>query len=506
MINYIYYFLVFNSFEKVGPLHMSKSLFFINRNKLWIILIAFFLVSVLYFNIKSYFYTCISATDFSIYQEAIYKMANFESLNPYVIVRDIKIFNDHFDPIIILAAPVVRLFSYHPTSLLFFQMFWVVLSLILIYRFKRADSSDGEIIFSLLLLIFSRGLVGGLVFPIHPVTWSVFALLWLLVSIYRKRDNSVIVASIFLLSFKEIYCFSVLSLSFYYLLKKNKKVFLWLSIPAISYIYFLFCLRADLLGPVHPYSKRVLDPLFAALFAFLIDRIRHFDYKELIELHYAIILPLILLIRVEVRKVGLSQHNLLPTLFLLLPLYGVHGLSNIFFNWNGVPFSVIWCGLFIFSSLPKIALEKKSLGVLILIFFITSSSKHYAKAVKLAYFERSKTCEISASKLASITSVREHLNKEGGRIAILSTTGFIPWSLKPNRDIYLAGSYSVERHNYDFLVMERNHTGFISPYSDARIEEIISKCTTGVIQSDQYVFFAHGPFERECLEGFRQFQ
>jgi hypothetical protein len=44
---------------------------------------------------------CHHATDFSIYQEAIYKIAAFGDFNPFLYVRNVNIFNDHFDPIIL---------------------------------------------------------------------------------------------------------------------------------------------------------------------------------------------------------------------------------------------------------------------------------------------------------------------------------------------------------------------------------------------------------------------
>ena len=55
---------------------------------------------IIFVNIKGILLNCFHATDFGIYQQAIYDIAYNLDPNPFVSVRNIKIFNDHFDPII----------------------------------------------------------------------------------------------------------------------------------------------------------------------------------------------------------------------------------------------------------------------------------------------------------------------------------------------------------------------------------------------------------------------
>ena len=99
-----------------------------------LVVFAVLLLVLLASNIVGIIFNCIHATDFSIYQQGIYQIAKNLDLNPYVTNRGLHIFSDHFDPIIFLAAPWVKVFNYHPISLVLFEFGIFLLFLFLLFR------------------------------------------------------------------------------------------------------------------------------------------------------------------------------------------------------------------------------------------------------------------------------------------------------------------------------------------------------------------------------------
>ena len=51
---------------------------------------------------------CFNNYDLGIYAQAL-KLISFENINPYLSTRDVRIFNDHFDPVLLIFAPFAEL-------------------------------------------------------------------------------------------------------------------------------------------------------------------------------------------------------------------------------------------------------------------------------------------------------------------------------------------------------------------------------------------------------------
>ncbi len=114
---------------------------------------------------------CIHASDFAIYQQAIFDIASGLSFNPYLSIRDLHIFNDHFDPVLILASPFAWIFNYSPVGLLIFEMLWFC-GLLSFAWIKSTHMRPSARLSLVLCILFAKGLLSGLTFPIHPSTWA----------------------------------------------------------------------------------------------------------------------------------------------------------------------------------------------------------------------------------------------------------------------------------------------------------------------------------------------
>lgn len=295
----------------------------VDLNKYQKSIIAFFVIFALsiltFINIKGIWLNCFHATDFGIYQQAIYEIASTFDPNPYLTVRNIKIFNDHFDPIIYLAVPFVRLTNYSPISLILFELFWLLG--VFIYVYKKSETTSQWVLFSLLIIL-SKGVMTGFGFPIHPTTWSMLPAFVLAVKILEDDERWILFLSLSLMLFKEAFAFGIVGLAGYYLISKRLRMFFLLFLPALSNIVFVYFLRPYLMGDISSYAGMVLGGGVVAIFKKLLD----VDYKAFFKVFYPFFIPLFLIFRQKLKhKDWLSRE--LGILFYITPLF-FNSLAN----------------------------------------------------------------------------------------------------------------------------------------------------------------------------------
>jgi hypothetical protein len=184
---------------------------------------------------------CFHATDFSIYQQAIFDINFFDNLNPYLTIRNIKIFNDHFDPIIYLATLSTLIFGKNVSTLITFEFLWPLLTIFFIYKIP-SDSKENNLKF-ILLFIFSKGIFTALQFPIHPSTWSCFPLFLLLSEVEKKKLITTFLSVVFLFIFREVFPFAAIFLALALYFDGKKKNGLLILLISILWIVFVYKLR-----------------------------------------------------------------------------------------------------------------------------------------------------------------------------------------------------------------------------------------------------------------------
>jgi hypothetical protein len=212
------------------------------KNKYIYLSIALLAFIPLLSNIVKLAFNCLHATDFSIYQEAIYRIADFKSLNPYVYVRDLHIFSDHFDPVIFLTLPFVWLTNFSPYSLLVFEYLFFIGLLFFVFKLNK-EKDPSVLVFALILVIFNRPILEGIGYPIHPTTWTILPGFLLFYFYQKSNDLGLILTAFAFCFFKEIFPASILGLSIFLLLKKRFKISLFLLSFSIAITYFNFVIR-----------------------------------------------------------------------------------------------------------------------------------------------------------------------------------------------------------------------------------------------------------------------
>lgn len=444
-------------------------------------------------------HNCIGATDFSIYQQAIYQIAENFDLNPFITIRNVKIFNDHFDPIIIALAPFVRLFNYHPSTLIFAE--WVSFYGLLVYisLFENKLCMNKRLILSFILL-FEKGVLTALNYPIHPTTWSIVPLYFLTRSIVIDNEKQTIGWSVLLIFFKESFCFPVLLLGMTKVfLKKNRLGISLMSVGLLSLI-FNFFFRSILLGDLVSYGSDLLkgyiqNPIES--FTYLFQELK---YKELIKLF----LPSFVLFGFVIRKERLHWKRWLPMAAIVLPLFGIQFLANKFYFHYSAQLVLPLIVFAIFAISSEFKYEKWHI-VFLLAFVLTGMGRYSKNARSLTKVQKEE-CLLADKNQLAIKEMNSRVRKEiGSSKTILTTAGVPPMLIKPNMQVFQAGYYSEKRESFDYLLIQKNQTGNTSPYSPQLIEKLLLKCENGgvedIIQHDDFFFFAKNPLP-SCLKGF----
>lgn len=115
---------------------------------------------------------CAEHYDFGIYVQAIARFS-LREFNPWLSARGVHVFNDHFDPILLVAA-VFRVFApAHIAGLLTEHLFVLGALVPVLWLWRRGDLGGLEATTLGAVLLFSVGTIDAVLFPIHPTTWTI---------------------------------------------------------------------------------------------------------------------------------------------------------------------------------------------------------------------------------------------------------------------------------------------------------------------------------------------
>jgi len=441
---------------------------------------------ILLVNSKGILLNCFHVMDFGIYQQAIYEIVGSFDLNPYLTVRDIKIFNDHVDPVLFLAAPFVWVSNFHPVSLIIFEFLWFLL----LFGYVWKKDENGYWPYFFLLIIFSKGMLTGIGYPIHPTTWSLLPAFALGRSIIRDERKTIVLLSLFLIFFKESFAFAVFGLSGYYLLKKEFKMFGTLMLISISSMIFTFKLRPLLLGPVYPHANTVLSGFPWSL----INKLISVDVKAFLKVFYPFFIPLFFIIQNKIRRKEWLPREL-GVLFYIFPLFLIQWLADkIHFQYALLIVSPLLALIF-YSTEREAWLSNRKVRIATLLFFVASSMGTHTKNVRAAFDPKNKSCSFAESRVESIKEVNKFFADKKG--PIMSTGGAIPRFLKPGMKVYQAGLFRQKLDSYNYMLIEKPGTGNHYPYTNEQISRAIKICQNEEkIIDDEWFLLIKNPSEK----------
>lgn len=469
-------------------------------------LILVTLVSLLaYFGWFGVSYNCFN-TDFGIYFQAISNIAAGLSSNPYITIRGVHIFNDHFDPIIFLAAPIVRVFNYSPYAMITFEFMWFLAlgALILKNLFQQRVSLPVTLAI-LTCFVFSKGLLAGFMFPIHPTVWSCVALFLVVGQIKPDPDWKLPAATFFLMLFKELYPFCLIGLSFYLLLNRQyRHVIFQLIIAGIFFFLNYVWMRTD--SASVQYEGGFLSILLHPI-DFLTSWFKSFHYGEWFKVFY----PFIPVFYFWLRPLGKNWRDWISSsqigiICFLFPVLLMHLLTNKIYLHYGAPFVAALLAVLVSPLvLNEIKKSKKAL-VLITILFITSGFKQHESIVRTVFRNKNAHCKKSPEKWKAKQELMNQIHALPANAKILTTGEVIPSLVAPGRKIYQINGYSKIQESYDYLLLQQSPNEEVFGVPSSTIQQIKSNCREQLQDKvdNKHFYLGEGPIQSQCLEGLLQ--
>ncbi len=427
--------------------------------------------------------------DFGVYHNAIIEIGTKKNWNPYIGFRDVKIFSDHVDPIIIPFALLSPFFDYSYAWSLSIEVLFYLFFLALIFgQIKNLSLID----FSLLLLLvtFNRGIVSAIGYQIHPSTWSLVPMLYVLWAIRKNDIKHILISTIILNTFKEIFpfCGFFLGLS-YFIFQKERKWGGVLMIIHLAFLLFNFKYRSYFFGPSYSH----FPDIFTAY--------QHFNVKDFLKICYPSVFLLFYCTKGLLRDKKVSE--LCHILSIYLPLLGIHILAGKSYYHYGVFIGAPILIYFVILKdryIKEMPLKAKYMTLVLILLAGMGRFTKPLKAIKnhIASWDQK---EKNRDNLKDLQKLIIQESDNNSYPHIMGTPGLITTLMKPGAYYYQYGDYSKIQEHFDYLIFGKTRNSNIYPLTVEQSLKIIDQCRPFVqellFENDDY-FFAKGPFPKSC--------
>lgn len=438
--------------------------------------------------------------DYGIYQQALFELSLFQRFNPYISLRDVLIFNDHFDPILIVVAPIARFLSWAPWTGAFIEICFISGTLFFLLGLIRSYSLTSRL-FLISLLLFSRPLIEAVIFPLHPSTWALLPTTFLILGLYHQRTTTIICSAFVLCLFKEIYPFALCGLALYYGARKKNTLAICLGGISSSFLIFEFFLRHHLLGTTVNYSLQHSRPLLEnpleSLTLFL-STLFSFSF-------FLSVFPIIALLGYLAPKLCTLERKFLYAVgFYTAPLLMIHLLAGYLHHHYALIITApLYLSLFF---LKGFAVQSSSLSsgkfILIALLMLSCSLPLVPKLYEGLQVPLLRYGTYQPQVREEWSKALIHFDQWYDRDQKVYATGSAAIKLlAPQMKIYHHAN-SAPQDEYELLILERDTSLFTTwPLSNEQIETIIKRCRPYASSdySGQFFYIARGSFPQDCI-------
>ncbi len=199
----------------------------------------------------------IAADDFSNYDLGIYSQAlyllSWHDPNPWLTVRNINVFNDHFDPILWVAAPLAKVFEPAYAGALFEMAAVLASPTAVVWLWRRGQMSAPSAAVATAYMLHNRGTINAVLYPIHPTTWAILPFAWVGAAIVADRRGGLLAALLILFCCKEEFAAVGLMAAALYACRGEFRFPPPLATFSAAWMAGVVFLRPALLGPVQDY-------------------------------------------------------------------------------------------------------------------------------------------------------------------------------------------------------------------------------------------------------------
>lgn len=457
---------------------------------------VFLLILILSANIIAVLNNCLSSYDLGLYYQALVNMADGQT-NPYLTIRTLNIFNDHFEPILFLAVPSVFLSGFSPVGPIIFE--WAIFCTFIFGLIKiKGSQNSGKILF---LCLFARGFLTALNFPVHPNTWSIVSWLSLVYFIYRGNFKFILLSAFSLILYRESNVFGLVGLFLFYLTSFDKKKIIYSALTCLLGLLVVFKLRPWMVGATYDYGGVFISGILDQHVFFILERLGELDIKSFLKVFFPLLLPTFLAYKAESSPFIKSKLFLL--LCLLSPIFFLHLLAGKIHYHYGITFVAPLLCYFVLSPGFIKFFENKKIKYFILISFFVTSTSTYTRWIKQSFFNKSKNCIISSEKRRSTQTLKEKLDLTlNNDETIFSTNRVVPLIVKENRQIYVPSHFTMHLKSYDYILLEKRSAHLFNSLSSEDYEKAMKICRkdeSEVLIDDKFYLLMKGAFTEECF-------
>jgi hypothetical protein len=427
------------------------------------------------------------AFDLGIYSQAVYRLS-WSDPNPWLTVRQIKIFNDHFEPILCVAAPWAKLIEPALAGVLVELLFVLASPLSVIWLWKRGVVGAGAAVVAIAYMLHNRGTVSAILFPFHPTTWAILPAAWLGATLLADRRRGVFLSLLVLFCCKQEFPLVGLMAAVAYAWRREFRFALLLAVFSAAWLLGVVYLRPLLLGPVHDYlSGRLLAP--EGLWASIERGWRGFDARGVSH----VLLPLVPLAGWVIWR---RQCPALWLWVLLLPPLGLRFLGRAWmFHYMPPLVPLLVLGLVPLGSQVRL---QRAVVVAVFALLVAVNGGFWMRSARFLVRDDPRDSRPwQSERLASIEWGRSFLKAHPEGDALLQGN-LIP-RLVTRPDIYqVAGLHEPAARWFRYVFIEQPPYGDPWPVTSADYGRLLAQWrwapNTHVIIDDEHVFLAEGTF------------
>ena len=430
---------------------------------------------------------CTSYFDLGIYSDALNRI-NWNDLNPFIPGRNIRILNDHFDPILIPFSFFTR-FINAPSLGILIEFIALISCWFPLRELREAGKINSKTaLFSYAFILLNHSTIDAVQSPFHPTTWAVLPMVCLFSQFILGNFKKIIFWLIMLFCCREEFPLigPPMAVVIAFDTKSRKKSALILMI-SLAWISFVFYARPKIFnGTFENYGSTLLkgfieNPSIAISSNFSLQSIRFFLERTL---------PLLLVIDYTLLK--RNPLIIIRFLFITAPILLVRFAS---FHW-GFHYGTAAVISILFALITKIGTKIPNWRWALSIVFLLGT--FISEPIKV-FTSNHPRCSNSASRLNEIEKAQKWIaNSDKAKILLENNLASTQFFKSPvGQSIYhFCGPFLPDRETFDVILVEKPNSGDPWPCSYEFVTNAILKMkqnpSVHVITDNDHVFLAEG--------------
>jgi hypothetical protein len=434
---------------------------------------------------------CFHTYDLGIYSQAL-ALWSPTNPNPWISVRQLHIFNDHVDPILILATPWTLVMPAWQAALLA-ETLLVGASVVPVWwLWRRGRLGAGAALVISAMLLLGPATLSALRFPVHPTTWAIFPITLLVAGLLEQRTALMVVALNLLFACKEEFPFAGLVLGAALLCRRDdRRRAIWVLVSSAAWIALDFVIRPVLLGPTEAYGQSLYAGLGHDPWGYLVARLTAKGAASRIGSILVMLAPLGVLAWKTRRRPEWTVASL------LIPMLAIRFLGMSWRFHYGAPVAAVAIMAFV-PVLGTARLPRWLIGATIVLLVTTNvhNLRFAGKMWGLPIDTPPRHCTAEPARVAALDEAVRQLEGAPPGPALVEGN-LVPQLVSRPGLSTLGGLQPESTAPYRYVLVERPPHGGPYPLTQERLEELIRawrRQAEITYRDDDHLFFAAGAF------------